>query len=158
MSEHPHLLRLFVYGTLKPGGHYYRTHCAGKTVREIPAQVHGRLYHLAAGYPALLQGAGWVKGYLLEFRDSAATVLRDIDELEDFSEDRPSSENEYQRVPIEVFTPRGESLGTALTYLMSREQITAMGGVPLPTGEWDHVSAPPITYQPLLNRIGASAF
>jgi len=50
---HPHELRLFVYGTLKRGGRHHARLCAGAHAVE-PATVWGRLYHLPAGFPALV--------------------------------------------------------------------------------------------------------
>jgi len=47
-----HILRLFVYGTLKRGYWNHQRFCAQARSIE-PAVVWGRLYHLHAGFPAL---------------------------------------------------------------------------------------------------------
>ncbi len=153
MSEPPILLRLFVYGTLKPGGCYYRVYCAGRTTSEVPAQVRGQLCHLSAGYPALLKGSAWVQGYLLEFHDPDSAILYAIDKLEDYSPARSEAENEYQRVAVAVYAKDFTPLGTAWTYLMSQERAATMGAVNLPEGNWDHLNAPEIAHPPLLERI-----
>ncbi|WP_240193428.1 gamma-glutamylcyclotransferase family protein [Desulfobulbus alkaliphilus] len=47
------MLRLFVYGTLKRGFWNHDRFCASAKKIE-PAMAWGRLYHLSAGYPALV--------------------------------------------------------------------------------------------------------
>lgn len=46
-------IRIFVYGTLKRGYRYHKQYCAHAKSIE-PGAVWGRLYRLAAGYPALV--------------------------------------------------------------------------------------------------------
>lgn len=146
-------LRLFVYGTLKPGGCYYREYCAGRTSMEQPAQTRGRLTHLSAGYPALLEGTDWVQGHLLEFTEATENVLAAIDRLEDYDPARLAVHNEYQRITIPIYDANLNSLGTAWTYIMTEEKATTLGAVYLPTGEWDQRTAPAVTHPPLLERI-----
>lgn len=45
-------VRVFVYGTLKRGGHYHNSHCAG-ALRIRPALVQGRVVDRPEGYPTL---------------------------------------------------------------------------------------------------------
>jgi len=88
---------LFVYGTLREGGSnqvwLQRTHPEGLT----RAWVAGRLFHLPAGYPALVPGAepgapppgqGWVRGDFVGYEDSAEldSALADLDPLEGVEE------------------------------------------------------------------------
>lgn len=47
------MLRVFVYGTLKRGFHNHGRLCRSASAC-IPATTWGRLYHLPAGYPALI--------------------------------------------------------------------------------------------------------
>lgn len=51
MKSDTPLLRLFVYGTLKPGFPQHRHYC-GPDARTYAATVPGLLYHLPQGYPA----------------------------------------------------------------------------------------------------------
>lgn len=88
---------LFVYGTLREGGPNHawlmRTHPEGLT----GAWVAGRLFHLPAGYPALVPGAeppapppgpGWVRGDFVGYDDEAdlESALADLDPLEGVEE------------------------------------------------------------------------
>ena len=57
-------LRVFVYGTLKPGEANYQRYCAGKLVNAQRAMVLGKLFALPAGYPAMTLGDIPVQGYL----------------------------------------------------------------------------------------------
>ena len=88
---------LFVYGTLREGGSNHAwllcTHPEGLT----RAWVAGRLFHLPAGYPALVPdmepGApppdpGWVRGDFVGYEDGAdlEAALADLDPLEGVQE------------------------------------------------------------------------
>lgn len=128
------VLRVFVYGTLKPGCLYYRQYCLGLTHDERPAIALGQLYSLPIGYPAMTWGDGEVHGYLLSFEDAA--VLSDLDELEGYSARNLGSENEYERCWIEVFDADHSSLGFAWSYIMARSRIVMHSGVLLSEGVW----------------------
>ena len=88
---------LFVYGTLREGGSNHawllRTHPEGLT----RAWVAGRLFHLPAGYPALVAGReppapppgpGWVRGDFVGYDDETdlESALADLDALEGVEE------------------------------------------------------------------------
>jgi gamma-glutamylcyclotransferase (GGCT)/AIG2-like uncharacterized protein YtfP len=88
---------LFVYGTLREGGSRHawllRTHPEGLT----GAWVAGCLFHLPAGYPALVPGEepgtsppgpGWVRGDFVGYEDEAIleSALADLDPLESVEE------------------------------------------------------------------------
>lgn len=127
--------RVFVYGTLKPGGYYWPRFCEGRVSQAVKAKVRGNLYSLPMGYPALAQGDGWAKGYLLTLHDDA--VLAGFDMLEDYEVGRDPSENEYQRVEVGVYLDDGESAGTAWAYVMDLERINSLQGVIIANGDWD---------------------
>jgi gamma-glutamylcyclotransferase (GGCT)/AIG2-like uncharacterized protein YtfP len=128
------LIKIFVYGTLKPDEASYQQYCAGKVVAVCEAIAHGQLFALPMGYPAMTLGDGRVYGFLLTFADS--TVLKDLDEWENYDPDRPVEENEYQREEIEVWGSDRQSLGKAWAYRMTIQQIREMGGVFLVEGKW----------------------
>jgi gamma-glutamylcyclotransferase (GGCT)/AIG2-like uncharacterized protein YtfP len=127
------MLSVFVYGTLKPGelNHHY---CSDRILGHAPALVRGRLYALPAGYPAMTVGEGWVKGVWLTFADDQ--ILRVLDDLEAYSPGRPESQNEYQRVWVELFNGRQDPIGYGWAYQMSAERIHQAGGRFLQSGEW----------------------
>lgn len=128
------MLKVFVYGTLKPGGSNYQRYCAGKVVEETSAIAHGKLFALKLGYPAMTTGDGKVHGFLLSFADSA--VLLNLDELEDYDQERKAAQNLYNRHEIQTYDLDARSLGTAWVYLMTPEQVRRYGGVALPCGCW----------------------
>lgn len=146
------LVKVFVYGTLKPGESNYQRYCSGKVVDICPAIALGELYALGVlGYPAMTTGDRPVRGFLLSFRDPG--VLHDLDQLEGYDPHRSSSHNEYDRRQIDVFnippslSPTGgitweqlsawPTLGRVWAYFMAPERVRSLGGVLLPTGWWE---------------------
>lgn len=128
------LVRVFVYGTLKPGEANYKKYCAGKVVDVKRAFVQGKLFALPMGYPAMTLGDNQVYGYLLSF--SNPRVLNELDVLENYQPTRQPSENLYNRQTIEVYEPQSTSLGLAWVYLMALEQVEQLEGFLQPDGWW----------------------
>ena len=127
-------IKVFVYGTLKPGEINYQRYCALKVVQEKRAIASGQLYDLPLGYPAMTPGDSQVQGFLLAFAD--ASILGYLDELEDYDPNRQPQDNEYNRQLIEVYDLEGRSLGLAWVYLMTLEQVQSLKGVLIPSGCW----------------------
>ncbi len=129
------MLRVFVYGTLKPGKENYPRYCAGKVITETKAMAKGLLYDLPKhGYPAMTIGDGQVYGYLLEFQNS--DVLTALDELEDYDPCGESSQNLYTRQEVEIYSQKGNSLGFAWVYFMSVNNIRQFSCIFLEDGWW----------------------
>ena len=128
------LIRVFVYGTLQPGEKYHQPYCGGWVIAAEPAEVQGQLYHLPLGYPGLTAGEDRVYGSLLSFDNP--DILQRLDELEDYSSQRKSSENLYQRERTKVLSPNSTELGEAWIYRMALSRIQAIGGIYLPEGRW----------------------
>lgn len=103
-------MRLFVYGTLDPGGgSVMGDWIAARQVHSEPASAPGRLHAIRAGrgwYPALLPGAGRVRGTLCELRLKPGDLAR-LDRYEG---------RDYRRVAASVRTASGERV-TAQLYL-----------------------------------------
>ncbi|PSO55952.1 MAG: hypothetical protein BRC40_14255 [Cyanobacteria bacterium QH_8_48_120] len=127
-------MKVFVYGTLKPGEANYQPYCAGKVVEAVRAYTRGQLFDLPLGYPGMTPGNERVEGFLLTFAESG--VLAFIDQLEGYNSQRPPNQNEYNRRVIQVYNISDEPLGEAWGYLMSRERVQQLGGVLLPSGWW----------------------
>lgn len=127
-------IKVFVYGTLKPGEANYQYYCAKKVVEEKVAIALGQLYHLPLGYPGMTLGERQVHGFLLTFADSS--ILSHLDELEDYDPSRRAEDNAYDRQEIEIFDTEGRSLGLAWAYLMTSEQVQRLNGVLIPSGWW----------------------
>jgi gamma-glutamylcyclotransferase (GGCT)/AIG2-like uncharacterized protein YtfP len=133
-------IKVFVYGTLKPGEANYQYYCAGKVVEEKRAIALGQLFDLPLGYPAMTAGESQVYGFLLTFADPAILML--LDELEDYDAQRRPEENEYDRQQIETYDLAGRSLGLAWAYLMTSEQVQRLKGVLMLSGEWSGYANP----------------
>lgn len=128
------LVRVFVYGTLKPGEANYKKYCADKIIDVKRAFVQGKLFALPMGYPAMTLGNTQVYGYLLSF--SNPRILNELDVLENYQSTRQPPENLYNRQIIEVYQPQSLSLGWAWVYLMTLDQVNQSGGFPQPEGWW----------------------
>ncbi|MDZ7969045.1 MAG: gamma-glutamylcyclotransferase [Nostoc sp. DedSLP03] len=128
------LVRIFVYGTLKPGEANYKRYCASKVVDVKTAIVQGKLFALPMGYPAMTLGDSQVYGYLLSF--SNPKILNELDVLEDYQPNRLTPENLYNRHIIEVYEPQSLSYSWAWVYLMTLEQVEQLGGLLQPNGWW----------------------
>ena len=69
------MLKVFVYGTLKPGQVNFARYCGGdRMLATLPAQVHGKLFELSLGYPAMTLGDTWVKGFSTSQRCAAPSI------------------------------------------------------------------------------------
>ncbi len=130
------MVRIFVYGTLKPGEAAHRRYCEPYLVRAQPAWIRGQLWHLPQGYPALTEGDRWIEGALLTL--DGATVLMAMDAFEDYNPARPDGDNLYVRRSRPLVSAQRETLGTAWVYLMDRQRALELGGVVVPTGCWSH--------------------
>jgi gamma-glutamylcyclotransferase (GGCT)/AIG2-like uncharacterized protein YtfP len=96
------LVRLFVYGSLKPGASDYWRIAADVRVSQ-PATIAGRL--IARGdYPGLVEGAGRVPGVVLTL---TAGALAAADEWEDYVPGR--EKNLYERRIAEVILSDGSA-------------------------------------------------
>lgn len=128
------MVKVFVYGTLKPGEENYQRYCADKVVNTTKAIAQGKLFALPMSYPAMIPGNSPVHGYLLSFTN--LDVLKVLDELEDYHPTRAASENLYNRTQIKTHHPQGNSLGWAWVYIMTEKLVVQLGGVHLPDGLW----------------------
>jgi len=136
------LLRVFVYGTLKPGEENYFGYCHHNVVAAVEAIAYGALHSLPMGYPAMTVGNSPVYGYLLTFDDFL--VLQQLDWLEDYDPTRPPEANEYSRDEIEILSLDRQPLGLAWVYQMSTAQAIQMGGTVVPDGNWKSQEFQPI--------------
>jgi len=127
-------LKVFVYGTLKPGECNYGRYCEGHVIDQFPAIAYGTLFDLPMGYPALVEGYKPVYGTVLHL--DSPSLLETLDALEDFEQNRPLEDNEYIRIRIRVYDHHGTSCGTAWTYMMDENKAIRLGGKILSRGEW----------------------
>ncbi|TVP81206.1 MAG: gamma-glutamylcyclotransferase [Puniceicoccaceae bacterium] len=128
-------VKVFVYGTLKPGGHYWPQYCEGKVARQQPAKIRGELYDLHVGYPGLrLQGQAWVYGYCLELKDPAH--LDSLDYLEGYAPNRPESENEYNRIRVPCFDLEDQPIGQVWAYEITPSAFAKNQTTHIQNGNW----------------------
>jgi gamma-glutamylcyclotransferase (GGCT)/AIG2-like uncharacterized protein YtfP len=116
---------VFVYGTLRPGGYFYRKLVAGRSVEATSAWVQGTLYALDPGYPGLLPGENRVEGSILSFNDP--DLLDQLDDLEGYDAEAPE-EGEYERGEIDAFTPDGTALGRVFVYWILPQRLEEYQG------------------------------
>ncbi len=77
-------LPVFMYGTLRNGLRNYPHYLKGRTVKEMPATIAGRI-HFAGGYsfPCLVQGGGLVVGELMYINPKMYDLtMKRLDSLE----------------------------------------------------------------------------
>jgi len=126
---------VFVYGTLKPGGHYWPQFCEGKVSDVVPAKIRGELYDLHVGYPGVfLRGDGWIQGTVLTF--PRTRDFEQLDVLEGFEPRRTAEENEYLRLRVDCFSPEGEPLGQVWAYEMTEATFQRFSGMRIEDGHW----------------------
>lgn len=127
--------KVFVYGTLKPGGRYWQQYCEGKVLDPIPTKIHGTLYDMHVGYPGLrLGGDDWVQGYLLSFQNEA-DLLR-LDYLEGYAPERPEEQNEYMRLRVACYDTSGALIGEVWTYEITTGVMDELGATLIADGNW----------------------
>ena len=129
------MLKFFVYGTLKPGEINYKIYCQDLILEEQLAFGRGLLFNLSLGYPATIEGEGWVEGYLLTFQEKS--ILNTLDCLEDYQASRSPLENEYYRKLIKVYNSKKIQIGEAWSYFMSLEKVKKLKGVKIASGCWN---------------------
>jgi gamma-glutamylcyclotransferase (GGCT)/AIG2-like uncharacterized protein YtfP len=127
--------KVFVYGTLKPGGHYWPQFCEGKVSAAVPAKIRGKLYDLHVGYPGMfLGGDAWVQGTVLTFPKQADFAQLDV--LEGFKPNRPNELNEYVRLRVECFSPDAQRLGKVWAYEMTEATFERFTATRIESGNW----------------------
>jgi gamma-glutamylcyclotransferase (GGCT)/AIG2-like uncharacterized protein YtfP len=120
---------LFVYGTLMQG-QALEGYLSALDPR--PARTRGRLFRLPAGYPALVPDASndWVQGELFSLPSLARLTVLDMVEGVDnglFSRRKISVDLQGQNHHV-------------WAYVMTPTKVKAIGGKPIPSGDWRQVS------------------
>ena len=128
--------KIFVYGTLKPGGRNY--FLAQSVIHTEDAYLDGYtlLHFEPEGYPAMVPssvpGENRVYGIVLTFADFGA-ALPELDALEGLHLTPP----EYERVLVTV-GPSGE---TVWTYVyINQTRLAGAGVTPVVGGNWPHLT------------------
>ena len=135
MKSETSKLKVFVYGTLKPGGVNYDRYCRGLVESQTPAYIRGILYDLPVGYPAAIEASDRIRGVLLTFKDPNA--LNNLDVLEDYQPQREDRLNLYYRRMVNVYSLDNVLLGETWVYFMNPEKVRELGGTLLDSGWWE---------------------
>jgi gamma-glutamylcyclotransferase (GGCT)/AIG2-like uncharacterized protein YtfP len=132
MTEH---LRVFVYGTLKPGECNFDRYCGDRVIASDRAYIQGDLYDFRRlGYPGAIKGNGKIHGFVLLFAD--LSILTALDELEDYDPHRDPSLNDYDRQLVTTSNLDGSIGCSAWVYWMSPDKVRTWGGSIVPDGWW----------------------
>lgn len=129
-------LKVFVYGTLKPGEANFTAYCSGYVKSQEEAYVKGLLYALPVGYPAVTEGNNKVRGVLLTFNLNTDFVLQNLDLLEGYQPNRALDLNEYNRRLVAVYDLDDQIIDRAWCYFMTREKIKQYQGILIKTNFW----------------------
>ena len=142
---------VFVYGTLRPGGHRWEASLAPHVVARLPARLPGADLYAGPGYPVMVHpttprevvgddgpsevvddGSGEVVGDVVWLApDTVDEVIASLDEIEGHVPG--GDDNQYERVRREVTTPRGPV--SAWTYVAGPRIDVATLPV-LASGDW----------------------
>ncbi len=136
------ITKVFVYGTLKPGGRYHHVAKeAGVFTFEKAFLENFIVYDLEPeNYPAMVPGDGKVHGYIFEYEDVSKALVM-LDKLEAIHDEPP----EYTRVQA-IAKPMNE---TVWVYIYAKHERLKTAQL-VENGEW--LEALP-TDTRLLNRI-----
>jgi gamma-glutamylcyclotransferase (GGCT)/AIG2-like uncharacterized protein YtfP len=120
--------KIFVYGTLKPGGRNYHLAKGVTEAEPVYLENYTLLHFDPEGYPAMVPGEGRVYGVVLTFEDIEA-ALPALDALERCHLSPP----EYERVLVNI-QPRGEEVWTYV--YINQTRLAAEGVSPVLGGDW----------------------
>ena len=139
--------RVFVYGTLKPGGFYHNRFCGPFKFDSVEAYTLGKLFDFPQlGYPGALEDENSrIKGILLRFYNPESAVLRKLDYLEGYDPHQAPEKNEYYRKQVPIFRTAisAKPSESAWCYFMDTRTISKLGGIYIPDGFWS-LRNPPI--------------
>ena len=126
------ITRVFVYGTLLRGEANHARFCADTLTIES-ASTTGRLYHLPAGFPALVEDAGGIAyGEAMTFPDLEGTLAR-LDSLEGYRPEHAERSLYIRRVQSVTLSSTG---GAVLAYCYVWRGPLPEGAVLVLSGRW----------------------
>lgn len=138
--------RVFVYGTLKPGGFYHDRFCGPFKFEAVEAYTLGKLFDFPQlGYPGALEDEdSSIKGILLRFYAPEPAVLKKLDFLEGYNPLQAPEKNEYYRKQMPIFetATSSEPKEFAWCYYMDPRTISTLGGIHIPDGFWSPRNPP----------------
>ena len=131
-------LKVFVYGTLKPGEANFAAYCGSHVQSQQEAYVKGILYALPVGYPAMMEGENKVQGVLLKF--NSAKILQNLDRLEGYQPQQVFDLNEYYRRLVSVYGKGDRIIDQAWAYFMTPAKIKEYQGTLVESNCWRNLT------------------
>ncbi|MBS5316997.1 MAG: gamma-glutamylcyclotransferase [Clostridiales bacterium] len=123
--------KVFVYGSLRTDFWNYDKVLKNRVRQVEKGQIEGDLYHLPAGYPAVILGEGTVYGEVITL--SQDKILKSLDLLEGYMGE--GEENLYVRVKQKVHLEDG-SQQMCWVYIYVDEKVAKKEGKYIPHGDW----------------------
>lgn len=126
----------FVYGTLMTGcsNHHIIPENSIEKIQKATIENVELYSHISGEYPCLIEGNSKVFGEVITIKESHfEKVLQEMDELEDYDENAPISENLYNRELKDVILENGE---TIKAYVYMYNAIHKQLGKRIPEGNW----------------------
>ncbi|WP_207707424.1 gamma-glutamylcyclotransferase family protein [Clostridium tarantellae] len=131
--------RIFVYGSLRTGFFNYNKYLKGYVLKEEPARIKGKLYHMPnKGYPALLDGEGYVYGEVFTIKNDEYTkVMESMDNMENYF-NIGDSNNEYNRVAVKVELMNTNTFEVCYVYkyVVKNKKEFKTQSIYIPNGNW----------------------
>ncbi|MFU8804510.1 MAG: gamma-glutamylcyclotransferase family protein [Bradymonadaceae bacterium] len=129
------MAHFFVYGTLRPGGHYWPT-VADLVESTRPAFIEAfEMWHLPEGYPAIIAGRGKIVGDILSVApENTELAMSILDEVEDCL---PGSLNPlYERILVDAHDHQGPVQAYTYVYHTAHHDYMRRNGRPVQGGDW----------------------
>lgn len=123
-------MNIFVYGTLMEGFGNYNKCLKGRVLYRTGGETRGKLYHLPAGYPAMIEGDDIVKGEIVDIKDED---IKFLDELEGYYGE--NKQNVYDRFIKEVKTEKNNNLLCWIYFYRNIDYVKNCG-IYIPHGNW----------------------
>jgi len=121
--------KLFVFGTLKIGGHFAKRFDHLR-IDSRPASTQGKMFSVHGSYPAVdFFAEGQISGEIHEYKNPEE-VISEMDLIEGYREGNPN--NLYNRIKIAIPTKNGKE-EEVYTYSFNRD---TSGLKPVESGEW----------------------
>ncbi|MBU3812124.1 MAG: gamma-glutamylcyclotransferase [Candidatus Niameybacter stercoravium] len=125
--------KVFVYGSLRTDFWNYDKVLKNRVRQVEKGKIKGDLYHLPAGYPAVIPGEGTVYGEVVTL--SQDKILKSLDLLEGYMGEGEGEENLYVRVKQKVHLEDG-SQQMCWAYIYVDEKAAKKEGKYIPYGDW----------------------
>lgn len=123
--------KVFVYGSLRTDFWNYDKVLKNRVRHVQEGCIEGSLYHLPAGYPAAISGAGQIYGEV--FTLSRDKVIKSLDVLEGYAGE--GKDNLYERKKCKVLLQDGTE-EMCWVYLYVDEAAAKKYGKPVSQGDW----------------------